>query len=58
MNRIISPLFACLQGCILLPTIFSAEFIMNYVAAAFSVASERSGWVNSYAISFVSFALR
>lgn len=42
MNMIISLLFAYLQGCFLLCTVFSAEFVMNYVAAAFSVASERS----------------
>lgn len=50
---IISLLFAYLQGCFLLCTIFSAEFVMNYVAAAFSVASERSGRVNFFTISFM-----
>lgn len=53
MNMIISLLFAYLQGCFLLCTIFSAEFVMNYVAAAFSVASERSGRVNFFTISFM-----
>lgn len=43
-----SLLFAYLQGCILLWTIFTAEYIMNYIAAAFPVASERSGSVNFF----------
>lgn len=41
-NMIISLLFAYVQSFVLLCTVFSGEFAMNYVAAAFPVASERS----------------
>lgn len=40
---IISLLFAYLQGYVLLCTIFRAEFVMNYVAAAFQWLQKGQG---------------